>query len=1163
MSEDIKFTEGTILESLNDKVDLDGGNYRGSRLEELIKTNTAVKSMFDTKLTDHILTFKESQGWGLQGTYVYKEAITGKRFGYPDFYNKCLEEYNEATVLPWEQPILTSDGILGGGSFAVSAVNEQYSAFRCFASDRNTAETACWQSNTSPSSYTIYNPIALNITNIKITNKTSYVRAIASGKVLGSNDNATWEEIKTFTNTNNTAGASWDIDLNNNTNYFRYYKLDSLTGLESGFVAVAGMDITATMVIRKNLNGHLFYDIADKEAIDTWYNTNGIAWYYGVDTENERILLPRTKYCAFTGGVMGNGMALGLTDGITDTGLRWSTTVALSADNNSYGTNIGGSTGGHTFGKDESLGITTDSTKSGIIAEPDETKYLYICVGNLISDTSWIDVVTQVDNGVKDINDAKNNSIEDIETVTADCISSVEHAGVEIINKTAFSMFDTKLVDRVLSYTESRGWALQGTYVYKEAVAGSRYGYPDFYQKCVKEYGESEDYITLDPYDNVDINGTLTSTNGVLTGFGATNYATTKGDIKLDGDTWEIVTKFKLVSTTKGNLSDDIFGAKNTPFVTVDLYYGNVINPRISISSNGTSYDIAQNYYDNTYANTFEFGKTYTVKLHYTGTEYKLDVSTDDGLTYKTYLTVASDLKIETSNPISFGYTGATSSKSNIESIDLNSCYVRNNNNIIWKGIADGGSIKKHSNGHMFYDIAFRGKIDDFYANDGIAWYYGIDTENERVFLPRTKWFIQPTGEITEVNTVNEAGLPNITGNTTINIANFNTSGYSGGSGAIKQTYKANYNWAGVNAFNGTELSIDASRCSSIYGNSTTVQPPSINQLLYICVGNTNVESAVTDVVDVTTTENDTVPLGYSTYQNGIVPNTSWLKSQGQWNDGNVYTTFYNWAVNELGKPFSSGYVKEVTDEYDDYDLVINQTDMAFRLPLLDGSESVVDNSNATTICSGVTSYEYTVSNNGVIKHSQYWSTNATGSKRVDLTINGVTYSIGSNYGENTFYNIPVKKGDVVSFTTNDTALTVTQYFTPFTGNGSLYFKVANAVQNLELLDAGEVLENLADKISRQDCKAYVIETYVNGTSWYRVYSDGWCEQGGSVNSIVATPSITFLKPFKDDYFKILLTQGGSAQPAMGFSNPSRTGFMWTTQSVDRGAVWEAKGYIA
>lgn len=45
--------------------------------------------------------------------------------------------------------------------------------------------------------------------------------------------------------------------------------------------------------------------------------------------------------------------------------------------------------------------------------------------------------------------------------------------------------------------------------------------------------------------------------------------------------------------------------------------------------------------------------------------------------------------------------------------------------------------------------------------------------------------------------------------------------------------------------------------------------------------------------------------------------------------------------------------------------------------------------------------------------------------------------------------------------------------------------------------------------------KPHIVETYVNGTSWYRVYSDGWCEQGGQVSLNDATSTaVTFLKPF-------------------------------------------------
>ena len=1155
MSEDIKVTDGTILESLNNKVDLDGGNYRGSRLEELIKTNTAVKSMFDTKLTDHILSFEESQGWGLQGTYVYKEAITGERFGYPDFYNKCVEEFeNEGNTplgLPWTQPALSANGTMGGNSFAVSSNRTQYSACDVYgAFDGSTVDDNKLfhtEQGVTTGYIDIYNPIPLNITNFTIWNQGNANRASSAGVIYGSDNGSDWIQITTYTNSVQTASGTWDIDLSSNTKYYKYYRIESASGGSDSYWTIKEIKITATQQLGvKHSNGHLFYDIADKASIDEIYNTYGIAWYYGIDKENKRIFLPRTKYCAFTGGVMGNGMTLGLTNGENNIGLCEGASNYLCAGTGQYGTNVGVLISGNPGDRDYTIGITTDSTKSGIIAEPDETKYLYICVGNLISDISWIDVVTQVDNGVKDINDAKNNSIEDIETVTADCISSVEHAGVEIINKTAFSMFDTKLVDRVLSYTESRGWALQGTYVYKEAVAGSRYGYPDFYQKCVKEYGESEDYIVFDPYDNVNINGTLTSTNGVLTGFSAGNYAITKSDITLDGDTWEIVTNFKLPSSVTNNVANNIIYPKDTATKGVGIYArftADGIYVYMNISSDGVTNDIANNYYDSTYTNTLKASKKYTAKLYFTGSEYKLDISEDDGNTYINHLTVASDVKISWTNPITLGFSTTSTTAVNIESIDLNKCYVKNNDSIIWKGTAGEGSIKKHSNGHIFYDITSKGKIDDFYANDGIAWYYGIDKENERIFLPRTKHFAFTGGVMG-----NGMALGFTNGSIDTYIMGWdNTYGVNSNfssSGGVVGENKAS---SAINNGAGNLLGITTDPTKS----GITLETDD-SKYLYICVGNTNVESAVTDVVDVTTTENDTVPLFTGMYFDFTPNNVSWLKAGQQANSGGIYTFTYNELVNILNGETKYGDLKviNVADMVtgEDYSLYwkVNQTDMTFITPTAISNKALSGGVMGNGMALGLT--------DGTTNTGLRWSTSVS----VSADVNSYGTNVGGSTGGHTF-----GKDESLGITTDPTKSGIVAE----QSTSQLYFKVANAVQNLELLDVGEVLESLADKISRQDCKTYVTETYVNGASWYRVYSDGWCEQGGYVDAqAVVTTTISLLKSYKNTNYNISLTNSTSVttnKSSPHVTSATTSSFTYWNENANGDVYWQASGYIA
>ena len=217
----------------------------------------------------------------------------------------------------------------------------------------------------------------------------------------------------------------------------------------------------------------------------------------------------------------------------------------------------------------------------------------------------------------------------------------------------AFNLFDTKLSDKILTYEESQGWELQGTYVYKEAIAGSRYGYPDFYNKVVEEFNE------------------------------ATNTET-----------------------------------------------------------------------------------------------------------------------------------------------------------------VNGVAVKVHSNGHKFYDIADKTAIDNYFNSMGSAWFYGVDTENERVFLPRNNWFEQATLNESEVGQSVQAGLPQHTHSYTIRSGTNSVDWNSSRSGLCSIS---NVN---ANAVIADQFGYGSNASNSTYGNSNTVQPKSVKKLLYICVGNTTNYEGVTDVVN-------------------------------------------------------------------------------------------------------------------------------------------------------------------------------------------------------------------------------------------------------------------------------------------------------------------------
>lgn len=88
-----------------------------------------------------------------------------------------------------------------------------------------------------------------------------------------------------------------------------------------------------------------------------------------------------------------------------------------------------------------------------------------------------------------------------------------------------------------------------------------------------------------------------------------------------------------------------------------------------------------------------------------------------------------------------------------------------------------------------------------------------------------------------------------------------------------------------------------------------------------------------------------------------------------------------------------------------------------------------------------------------------------------------------------------------------------------------LYFYVGNTVINQTEVDVGAVTEQLNGK---QDVLGnnvdYVVESYNDGTNWYRKYKSGWLEQGGrgTLTSGAGFEIITLLKPMLDANYTLL-----------------------------------------
>ena len=180
--------------------------------------------------------------------------------------------------------------------------------------------------------------------------------------------------------------------------------------------------------------------------------------------------------------------------------------------------------------------------------------------------------------------------------------------------------------------------------------------------------------------------------------------------------------------------------------------------------------------------------------------------------------------------------------------------------------------------------------------------------------------------------------------------------------------------------------------------------------------------------------------------------NVSWLKSGEQQNGAGIYKTCYETLV-EIVNGVNNYDLKVINQDdmvsgvvYDEY-WILDQDEMIFRTPLTIATKSL----SGAVVGNGMTL--------GLTNGSQN-----VGLLSGTATANNGIFQTGS-YGQPV--GIDYTAGSVVNGTVGITTDSTKSGIIAEQSNAQLYFKVANAVQNLELLDAGQVLEGLTDKLDR------------------------------------------------------------------------------------------------
>ena len=305
-------------------------------------------------------------------------------------------------------------------------------------------------------------------------------------------------------------------------------------------------------------------------------------------------------------------------------------------------------------------------------------------------------------------------------------------------------------------------------------------------------------------------------------------------------------------------------------------------------------------------------------------------------------------------------------------------------------------------------------------------------------------YFIQiATGQETEVDIVNtiELNKPSFFGDSKYVPTPVNNLSWlkSEGQQNAKAVYPDVYDWVlenvnkGVSGFLGQTMYMFGSADGGYY---CSTQTPQVGAALYGSATNKVISATVTKV-----------------YDNGNIDISDFLL-------GSSYTNVGRYSAADES---STGYVT-------DYDYVINTADETFRLPLLNGSESLPSNTVLKTIGNtAVNTTEtltlFTASHNGFVS-IRAWGYGNAADRTLTAFKNGMLIgSAGINTGS---YNqgtvsFEVKRGDVITISADKTPLIYNYHYFKAVGNGSLYYYVGETVQNVDLINAGRIAEELVD----------------------------------------------------------------------------------------------------
>ena len=661
--------------------------------------------------------------------------------------------------------------------------------------------------------------------------------------------------------------------------------------------------------------------------------------------------------------------------------------------------------------------------------------------------------------------------------------------------------------------------------------------------------------VVIVPYGNLDRtfykvgDVTFDETTSIASNFSATNYIETHDNFTL-GDTWEIVTKFTTgddITTNQNILSNGRGVALNIANSKLSIYLG----------SDGSTFDIASAQAGTT---TLSANTTYMVKISYDGTVYTMS-SSIDGAAWTTEYTSTTEVVVKTGDKLKFGFfsgniyfRGSIDFSETLITIDgkqrfntseqlttkypKGSTFLNDNFKVadtqfadgkffVWAelvgDVEQGGTTTSTSVGYVLMGANEGNIITRRRLESGVSTTTASNTYT--VYYNTNTNLIGITGSDTTINNGQIYSLPHII------IMSDGTNTFS----SVTQVFNGM-------GYIGSTYWIDKGVKGLIPNGRNT--DGSLN----------NIEFTTPKLATATLTAytNNNMPFGYNVVQNKVGW-SDWLYVQEEKPNDN-YSHWYKPSQNILY------YAGATTGDYQPIkDLICgflgrtdgmvtewNPKEIFHAVDYNDLQEKVSKSGDTMT-------GNLKIDKSGAQIHliGDYWKgidaydtnvdcTNTTqvdlqGARIISVDKNGTWYAY-SQHGvgaSGQYYNsMAVRryidgtaKQGVLAVNVDKSGNIYTSAPTPATGDNST--KIATTAFCKNMATTTKATTTSSASATRP---AWIVQNYKSGTTWRRVWSDGWIEQGGKVTVTRSNykATLTFSKAFSDTNYNIMFTAQSS-----------------------------------